>query len=93
MSMSSAGPLVHHPERHRAGGAVFVAGQLLGVDVVDPLVGGFLAAKGKALAHLGKDVINILGQPAAEQGGLGTGIVGVLTGLGADDPPPCPAPR
>ena len=79
-----AGPLVHHPERHRAGGAVFVAGQLLGVDVVDPLVGGFLAAKGKALAHLGKDVINILGQPAAEQGGLGTGIVGVLTGLGAE---------
>ena len=45
---------------------------------------GFLAAKGKALAHLGKDVINILGQPAAEQGGLGTGIVDVLTGLGAE---------
>ena len=78
----NAGALVHHTEWHRVGGAVFVAHQLLGVDVVDALVGGGLPAKAEPLAHLGKDAVDVL-QPAAEQGGLSAGAVGVLARLSA----------
>ena len=77
-----AGPLVHHPEGHGVGGAVLVAHQFLGVDVVQALVGGGLTAEADPLAHLGKGVVDVL-QPAAEQGGLGAGAVGVLARLGA----------
>ena len=78
-----AGALVHHPEGHRVGGAVLVAGELPGIDIVDALVGTGLPAKAEPLAQLGKHAVDVL-QPAAEQGGLGAGVVGVLAGFGTE---------
>ena len=79
-----AGTLVHDAERHGAGGAVLVAHQLLGVDVVDALVGGGLTAEAEPLADLSKDFVDVLGQTLAQQRGLGTGVISVLAGLGAE---------
>ena len=77
-------PLVHHTEGHRAGSAVLVAHQLLGVDVVDALVVGGLTAEAEPLADLRKDLVDVLGQTLAQQRGLGAGVVGVLARLGAE---------
>ena len=79
-----AGTLIHDAERHGAGGAVLVAHQLLGVDVIDALVGGSLTAEAEPLADLSKHFVDVLGQTLAQQRGLGAGVVGVLAGLGAE---------
>ena len=79
-----AGTLVHNAERHGAGGAVLVAHQLLGVDVIDALVGGSLTAEAEPLTDLSKDFVDVLGQTLAQQRGLGAGVIGVLAGLGAE---------
>ena len=76
--------LVHHPEGDGAGGAVLVAGELPGVEEVDPLVLGGLPAEGEALGGCGKGGLDALPQVPAEDGGLGGGVVDVLTGLGAE---------
>ena len=78
-----AGALIHHAEGHRAGRAVFVAHQLLGVEVIDALIHRGLAAEGKALADVLEHCADGLGQIAAEQRRRAAGIVGVLTRLGA----------
>jgi len=79
-----AGTLIHDAERHGAGGAVLVAHQLLGVDVIDALVGGSLTAEAEPLTDLSKDFVDVLGQTLAQQRGLGAGVIGVLAGLGAE---------
>ena len=79
-----ASPLVHHPEGDRAGSAVLIARQLLGVEVVDPLILGGLAAEGETLADVLEHAFHALAQIAGEDAGLRGHIVGVLAGLGAD---------
>ena len=78
-----AGPLVHHAEGHGAGRAVLIADKLLGVEVVDALILGGLAAEGKAVGHGTEHVLQALAQTAAEQGRLRGHVVGILAGLGA----------
>ena len=78
-----AGTLIHHAEGHRAGRAVLVAHQLLGVEVIDALIHRGLAAEGKALADVLEHCADRVGQVAAEERGSAAGIVGVLTRLGA----------
>ena len=75
--------VIHHAEGHRAGRTVFVAHQLLGVEVIDALIHRGLAAEGKALADVLEHCADGLGQIAAEQRRRAAGIVGVLTRLGA----------
>ena len=73
-----AGARIHDPEGNGAGRAVFAAHQLLGVDVIHPLVGGGLPAEGEPLADLGKHFVDVGGQPlAGKEGGLSAGAVGV----------------
>ena len=79
-----AGTLVHDAERHGAGSAVLVAHQLLGVDVIDALIGGSLTAEAEPLADLSKHFVDVLGQTLAQQRGLGAGVIDVLAGLGAE---------
>ena len=79
-----AGSLVHHPEGDRAGGAVFVAHQLLGVEIIDPLVCGGLSPKGEPLAQLRKNILDaVFGQGTRQQRGLRAGLVGVFARFGA----------
>ena len=75
---------VHHPERHRAGSAVLVAHQLFQIEIVNSLVLGRVAAKGKTLAHGFKGFQDALAQTAGEDGGLRGGIVGEFAGLGTE---------
>ena len=69
------GALVDHAERNWRGRAVFVADELLGVEVVHALILGRLAAEGEALADILEGVENILAQLAVEQRRLGRGII------------------
>ena len=69
------GALVDHAERNGRGRAVFVADELLGVEVVHALILGRLAAEGEALADILEGVENILAQLAVEQRRLGRGII------------------
>ena len=78
-----ARPLVHHPEGDGAWGSVLVAGELLGVEIVDALVLGGLAAEGEALADVLEHALDGFPQIAGEEAGLGGHIVGVLARLGA----------
>ena len=81
----NAGALVHDPEGYRAGCAVLVADQLLGVDVVDALVGRRLTAKGEPLADLGENFVDVLCQTlSGKERGLGAGAVSVLAGFRAE---------
>ncbi len=79
-----ARPLVHHPEGDRRGGAVLVADDLLGVEVVDPLVLGSLAAESEPLADLLEHLADALAQIAGKDAGFGGGVEGKLARLGAD---------
>ena len=78
-----AGALVHHAEGHRAGRAVFVAHEFLGVEVIDALIHRGLAAEGKALADVLEHCADGLGQIAAEQRRCAAGVVGIFAGFGA----------
>ena len=78
-----AGALIHHAEGHRAGRAVFVAHQLLGVEVIDALIHRGLAAEGKALADVLEHCADRVGQVAAEQRRRAAGVVGIFAGFGA----------
>ena len=75
-------PLVHHPEGNGAGSAVLVAGELLGVEVVDPLILGGFAAEGKALADVLEHALDGFTQIAGKEAGFCGCIVGVLARLG-----------
>ena len=73
---------IHHPEGHRAGGAVLVAGKLLGVEVVDSLILAGLPAEGYPAAEFHEGFLDPLAEVTAKDGGLGGSVVGVLAGLG-----------
>ena len=77
------GALIHHPERDGGRCAVFVADQLLGVEIIDALILGRFAAEGEAVGHVVEYVFDAFAQVAHEQGGLGGLVVGVLAGGGA----------
>ena len=79
-----AGALVHHAERHRARRAVLVAGQLLGVEIVDALILRGLAAEGEALADVLEHLTDALTEVSGKDRRLGGRVVGVLARLGAD---------
>ena len=79
-----AGALVHDAERDGGGGAVLVADDLLGVEVVDALILGDLAAEGKALAEDLEGLLDGGAEVAREDRGLGGGVVAELTRLGAE---------
>ena len=77
-------PLIHHPEGHGAGGAVFVAHKLFDVEIIDPLILGRLAAKSKALAHGFEGIHQTGAEIAGENGGLRGAVVCKFAGFGAD---------
>ena len=74
-------PLIHHPEGHGAGGAVLVAHQFLGIEVVNSLILGGLTAEGEALTHGGKGLADAVTQIACEDGRLGGSIICIFAGL------------
>ena len=76
-------PLVHHPERNRGGCTVLVAYDLLGVEVIHPLVLGGLAAKGKTLADILEHLPDTLPQVARKDAGFRGGVEGKFAGFGA----------
>ena len=75
--------LVHHPEGDGAGRAVLVAGQLLGVEIVDALVLWRLAAEGEALADVLKHALDGFAQVTGKEARLRGRVVGVFARLGA----------
>ncbi len=75
---------VHHPEGHGTGGAVLVAGKLLGIEVVDPLILGRLPAEGHPAAEFHEGLFDPLAEVAAEDGGLGGGVVSIFARLGGE---------
>ena len=78
-----SGVLIHHTEGHGRGGTVLVAHQLLGIEIVDALILGRLAAEGEALADILEYRADVLAQAAGEQGGLGREVIGILARFGA----------
>ena len=79
-----ARPRVNYPEGDRAGGAVLVAGEFLGVEIVHPLVLGGLAAEGEALADVAEYLTDALSQAACKNAWLRGGVVDKFAGFGAD---------
>ena len=73
----------HHPEGDGGGGAVQDLAQLLGVDVVYPLILAGVAAVGKALGHGLEGSSQTIAEVAGEHAGLGGRIEGKLARLGA----------
>ena len=74
----NARTLIHHAERNRAGCTVLVAGQFFGVEVVDALILGGLAAKGKALANILEHAPHAVAQIAGENARLSGHVVSIL---------------
>ena len=79
-----AGAGVDNAEGNGVRGAVLVADDLLGVEVVYALILGDLAAEGEALADLLEHFQNAGAQIAGEDGGLGGGVIDEFAGLGTD---------
>ena len=75
--------LIHHPEGDGAGGTVLVAGELLCVEIIDTLIFGCLASKGKALSNVQEHALNGFPQIAGENAGLRGHVVGILSRLSA----------
>ena len=73
----------YHTERNGGGGAVQDLAQLLGVDVVHPLILAGVAAVGKALGYGLEGSCQTVAEVAGEHAGLGGGIEGILARLGA----------
>ena len=76
--------LVDHAKRHRACGAVLVAYDLLGVEVVDALILASVPAESKAAPHLFERFLDHVAEFAREHRGLSTRVVDEFAGLGAD---------
>ena len=72
--------LIHHAEGHGRRRAVLVPDQLLGVEVVDPLVLGRLTAEGEAVDHVVEHILDAVTQIAGENGRLRGHIVCILAG-------------
>ena len=79
----NARALIDHAERNGAGRAVFVADQLLGVEVVDALILGGFAAEGKALADVFERVEDALPELTGEDGRFSRAVIDELARLGA----------
>ena len=73
----------HYAERDRRCGAVQDLAQLLGVDVVHPLILAGVAAVGKALGYGLESGCQTVAEVAGEHAGLGGGIEGILARFGA----------
>ena len=71
----------HHPEGDGGGSAVQDLAQLLGVDVVHPLVLAGVAAVGKALGHGLEGLRQTVAEVAGEHAGLSGGVEGELARL------------
>ena len=78
------GIAVHHAEGHGRRRAILVADDLLGVEIVDPLILRSVAAEGETLEHGAQNVLQALAQVAAEDAGLRGHIVDEFAGLGAE---------
>ena len=76
--------VVHNPERNGIGRAELVVDQLLGVEIVHPLILTGIAAVGKALADGLEGFQNGLAQLARKNAGLCRAVVSILAGLGTD---------
>lgn len=79
----NARPLIHDAEGNRRGRAVLVADQFLGVEVVDPLILGGLAAKGETLADGLEHLADALAQVAGKNTGFRGHVVCILARLSA----------
>ena len=75
--------LVNNAERHRRRRAVLVADELLGVEVVDALILGRLAAEGEALADIFEGADDACAELTGENGGLRRAVVHELARHGA----------
>ena len=75
--------IVHHPEWYGAGGAVLVADELLGIEVIHPLILGRLAAEGETPAQRGKGLLQAITKVAGENRRLRGGVVCKLARFGA----------
>ena len=76
---------IDHAEGHGAGRAVFVAGDLLGVEEIDALILASLAAKGEALEGELEDLLELIrAERPVEDGGFGVLIEYKLAGLGGE---------
>ena len=73
----------HHTERDGSGGAVQDLAQLLGVDVVHPLILAGVAAVGKTLGHGQEGFRQTVAEVAGEHAGLGRSVKGELARFGA----------
>ena len=76
--------LVNYAERDGVRGTEEVLHHLFGVEIVNALILGRLAAVGEALADILKGVLQTLAELAGEDGRLGQRVVGVFAGNGAD---------
>ena len=76
-----ARPLIKHAERHRRRGSVLVAGQLLGVEIVDALCARRFSAEREALGHVGEHFAHAVTKRTGENSRLGGRIVDELTRL------------
>ena len=79
-----ASPLIHHPEGNGTGSTIFVANDLFGVEIIDPLILSCFAAKSKPLSDLGKGIFNAFTQVACEKGGSDRGVIDKFARNGAD---------
>ena len=73
----------HHPEGDGGGGAVQDLAQLLGVDVVHPLILAGVAAVGKALGHGLEGSCQTVAEVAGEHAGLSGCVKGEFARFGA----------
>ena len=76
-----ARPLIEHAERHRRRGSVLVAGQLLGVEIVDALRARRFSAEREALGHVGEHFAHAVTERTGENSRLGGRIVDELARL------------
>ncbi len=75
---------VDHAERDGVRRAELVVDQLLGVEIVDPLILSGVAAVSKALADRLEGLLDALAEVAREDRRLGRAVVCKFAGLGAD---------
>ena len=76
--------LVDNTERNRIGRAVLIADDVLGIEIVDPLIMRRYAAVGKTCLELLKARRKTRAEAAGEHAGLCGGVIGVGAGLRAD---------
>ena len=76
-----ARPLIEHAERHRRRGSVLVAGQLLGVEIVDALRARRFSAEREALGHVGEHFAHAVTERTGENSRLSGRIVDELARL------------